>query len=264
VSGRALVIGAWQPPSSTERSPADRDAERVSELLASRGFQISLLTGSKATRAGILGGYTELVGSVEASEAAVIYFSGHGGLVTDLGAELGDDDAPDELPVPETFQFIAPHDYQLGTDEDFRGISSWELSLLLEGLTRQTRNATVILDCCYAAQMSRGQARAGEPRATRPTRTSVCRHFRAVGARRDLLGQLARTVQLSPLGNPTAVRLVACGEWEQAYSVIDERGRTTGALPPRPLARVRLSALLHVPPRARPERAVPLHACRSS
>jgi hypothetical protein len=223
--GRALVIGAWTP-SAGGQSPADVDAERMSELLVSREFEVQLLTGSDATRGRILASYIELIESIVEEEAVVIYFSGHGGI---LPSEVGADPALHEPSMPGTFQFIAPHDHHQSTDDDFRGISSWELSLLLEGLTRKTRNVTVILDCCYSGQMSR-DFDGHEPRATALTWTTIQRHIQSVRDRSDLLGHLARTAELSPLGNANAVRLVASNEWSQSFSMFDEHGRATGIL----------------------------------
>src|SRR5262245_31911473 len=141
--GRALVVGAWHTSSTEEPTPADVDAERMAELLVEHDFEVQLLTGPDATRDRILAGYTELIENVEENEAAVIFFSGHGGMASNLPDELEADADPGEPTVLGAFQFIAPRDHPDSTDEDFRGICSWELSLLLEGLTRKTRNVTV-------------------------------------------------------------------------------------------------------------------------
>jgi len=163
--GGALVIGAAHKWTGNDPPAALFDAAWMTELLEARGFEVQMLAGPDATRDRILAGYTELIESVTCNEAAVVYFGGHGGLMHDLAD--GDDPGakPGEPPVPDAFQFIAPTDLLKSTDEDFRGISSWELSLLLEELTRKTHNVTVILDCCHSGQMSRGDADAGEPRA---------------------------------------------------------------------------------------------------
>jgi len=246
VGGRALVVGAWHTPlASGGPSSADVDAERMAALLEARGFEVCLLRGPDATRDRILGGYLELIGKAAKDRAAgkvadapvVVFFSGHGGYRTDLPAEDVAEVDPEEPPVPEVFRFIAPQDYRQSDDGDFRGISSWELSLLQEGLTRETRNVTVILDCCHAGQMSRGgkrgQAKDGDTESKRSfelTRSSIRRHMRAVRARPDVLGQLARTAELCPTGNPNAVRLVACGAWSSAFPTTDAQGRATGML----------------------------------
>lgn len=230
--GRALVMGAWHTLSSQELSPAEVDAERMQALLVSRDFEVHLLSGHDATRERILAAYAELIENVAEGEPAVIFYSGHGGIVSDVPAEDAGSDDPGQAPLLGAFQFIVPRDHQQSTYQDFRGISSWELSLLLEGLTRKTRNVTVILDCCYSSQMSRSlkDPSAGEPRATREETISIRRHTQAVKTRSDMLGHLARTVQLDPMGNPNAVRLVACGPWSEAFSTVDERGRPTGFL----------------------------------
>lgn len=242
VSGLGLVIGGCHNPSSGELTSSLVDAERMSALLKWRGFEVATLSGPDATRERILDGYIQLIEHVHEDQAVVVYFAGHGGLASDSFIDL------DESPIPRVFQFIVPSDYRQSTVDDFRGISSWELSLLLEGLTRKTRNVTIILDCSYAGQMSsagqmsrsgysdagqsprRMKDDTGEPRAIHLTPTSIRRHLGAVRARPDVLGYLARTVQLSPMGNANAVRLVACGPWSQAFATRDEHGRPTGNL----------------------------------
>lgn len=217
MNGRALVIGASVegPP---ERSAEHHDVRRMTALLEGRGFVVEALEGLGATREGILAGYRRLIRGVTPGCAAVVYYSGHGGRVLDT--EPGDPGAP------RMFQCIIPTDYERTTEDDFHGISSWELSLLLAELTAATPNVTTIFDCCHAAQMSRGDAAAGaQPRARpKPTRISIRRHFDAL---RDRYGALGRA---SPGGNPRAVRLAACGEGESAFPTFDAERRPTGAL----------------------------------
>jgi hypothetical protein len=210
--GRALVIGAADGGADDPPSAAELDVGRVTALLAPR-FEVEQLSGRAATRDGILAAYARLIECTDARDAAVVYFAGHGGLAFDL--EPVSDPA-----LPSRFQFIAPSDYEQTTEEDFRGISSLELSLLLARLTHKTHNVTVILDCCHSAQMSRGDTEVGEPRAVELTRTGIRRHLEAVRARHGA------DASLSPTGNPHAVRIVACGEWQPAFEMTAPDGPT--------------------------------------
>ena len=214
----ALVIGAALEAPATGLAAEDNDAERMTAMLSGRGFEVEQLRGPAATRSGILAGYRELVGRVHGGDAAVVYYAGHGGML--IHAEQ----RRDERALPRRLQYIAPTDYAQTTEDDFRGISDWELGLLLEQLTEKTDNVTVILDCCHAAQMSRDRAAAGAaPRAIhRPIRIDIGKHHDWVCRN---VGPVDR---LSPRGNPWAVRLVACGEWQSAYHTVDGRGRPTG------------------------------------
>ncbi|HWU88188.1 MAG TPA: caspase family protein [Kofleriaceae bacterium] len=214
---RALAIGAGLELPASGPAAENVDVERVAEMLSRRGFEVDRLQGPAATRDGILAGYRRLAGALREGDAAVVYYSGHGGMVK-VGAR------GDGAPLPTWLQYIAPTDFDETTEDDFRGVSAWELSLLLEELTAKTDNVTVILDCCHAAQMSRSHATTGAaPRAIRrPIRIDAGKHYDRV--HRDF-GPIARLPQR---GNPRAVRLAACGEWQSAFPTSDDQGRPTG------------------------------------
>jgi uncharacterized caspase-like protein len=124
------------------------NAACIAQVLAPRGFEIAYCVDDRATRAGILECYLRLIAECQSDDAAVVYYTGHGGLVTNR------DYATDTL-VPHRFQYICPTDYAQTRDDDFRGVSALELSLLLAELTAKKRNVTTIFDCCYAALMTR-------------------------------------------------------------------------------------------------------------
>lgn len=46
-----------------------------------------------------------------------------------------------------------PVDFELSTEDDFRGITSLELSGLLDRLTAKTQNVTVVRDYCFAGRL---------------------------------------------------------------------------------------------------------------
>src|ERR1700755_933378 len=124
------------------------DSERMCAALANRGFEVDLRMAGSATRIGILDGYDALISRVRRDDAAVIYYSGHGMYAINR-------DRKDDLQI---VQAIAPTDLAATTDNDFRGITAWELAIKLAQLTAMTRNVTVLLDCCHAAQMTRDAA----------------------------------------------------------------------------------------------------------
>jgi len=176
----------------------------TTSLLQSRGFEIVPCLGADATRRGILCAYDQLIAQTCAGDAAVIYYTGHGGLVTNT--EHAHDAA-----LPRNIQHICPSDFAETTDGDFRGIGALELSLQLAALTSKTTNATVILECCFSAQMSRGDE-PGDAPVTPPTltRAGLTKYLEAVRERAAGFEPLVLT------GNPDAVRVAASGQTEQA------------------------------------------------
>jgi len=200
---RALILRPDHDPLAGSRN----SAACISQILRSRGFEIELCEGPAATRAGILEAYAGLIGRARAEDAAVVYYVGHGGLTTNQQY------TPD-ADLPRYIQHICPTDFGRTTDDDFRGISSFELSLQLAALTRKTRNATVILECCYAAQLARGDEPAGvAPVWPKLTRVVLTRHLQALRDRAHDFDELTLT------GNPDAVRVAAAGQTHSAYQL---------------------------------------------
>ena len=208
---RALVIGSQ----TSGLTGVESDAQSVAELLEARGFTVDPRTRARATRQGILDGYDALIEQTREGDAAVVYYSGHGSRVIDSKAASGD-----------ALQDIVPFDYLDGTDLDYRGITSTELSIKLRQLVAKSKNATVILDCCHSGQMSRdGAARDATPRALpHPLRVDLAAHLRALEA---MYGSDLKA--LGTAGNVDAVRLVACAQSEVAMEYTNSRGRRTGA-----------------------------------
>lgn len=199
----ALVVGS----KTADLQGPIGDALQIAAVLREVGFEVDLRTSDDdASRAGILDGYERLIANVEDRDAAVVYYSGHGVRVRASGAAT-DGAATD---VPRAIQALVPTDFAKSTIGDFRGILDLELSILLARLTRRTRNATVILDCCHAAAMSRDvQSRPkGLPHPCDVDIEGHLARIRAKGFEADLL---------APTGNQHAVRLVAAGQSESAY-----------------------------------------------
>ena len=139
--GYALLVGC---PGANLRG-VTRAVEGMAAMLQSRRFAVDVRMRDRATRAGILAGYDELIANARPDRPTVFYYSGHGFFGF----------APVET---RACQGICPTDFDPHSEHDFRGITSWELSFKLAELARHTRNITVILDCCYASQMSRNAA----------------------------------------------------------------------------------------------------------
>lgn len=212
--GRALLVGAVGDTSDG----VGYDIRVMRDLLCDRNFAVDIRVGKDATRAGILAGYDRLIAEARPDEPSVFYYTGHGF----RGAAA--------LEQGRYWQAICPTDVHASTTTDFRGITSWELSIKQAQLTARTRNVTVILDCCYAAQMSRDGAASGAvPRALPyPSRLGFDAHLQMLQA------QYGRDFDaVDPVSNRNAVRLVASAQDECAvmYPVNGEyRGAFTEAL----------------------------------
>jgi len=203
---RALLIGSQ----TYGLTAVPSDVERVAAALAERGFEVERCAGEDATRAGILAAYRRLIAASSGGDAALVYYSGHGAWSADVA---------DPGPV----QFLVPVDFEASTEREFRGIAAPELSALLGELTARTRNATMVLDCCFASRMVRGPGPTVKALAAPPS-AKVAGHLamlRASGAR--LGGPDVES-------NPHAVRLVACGPDQPAYEHTMADGRRTGML----------------------------------
>jgi hypothetical protein len=205
---RALVLGSQ----IEGLRGVDNDTRRMAAMLDARGFIVDLRVGVDATRAGMLAGYDQLIAASGSDDAAVVYYCGHGSHAS--------------LPREgRSWQCIAPTDHREGTATDWRGITAWELSIKQAQLTAKARNVTVILDCCHSAQLSRSDIAVGAmPRALpHPVHTGFDHHLAAL---RATYGPAFDAVD--PVGNPHAVRVVACGQSEPAFEYPDAAGQYHG------------------------------------
>ncbi|MGW3992443.1 caspase family protein [Amycolatopsis sp. NPDC004772] len=203
---RALLIGAR----TGRLAGVERDVAAMAGALGDWGFTSTTCAGSEATRSGILDAYSRFVDETCVEDAALVYYSGHGGRSI----------APEGAPI----QFIEPVDYDKSTEHDFRGITSLELSLLLTRLTSKTKNVTVVLDSCHAAHMSRDPEKVVKARSAPVPYQHLAAHLDRL-RRED--PWLARW---TPPGNPDAVRIVACAPEQSAYEYVNADGVRTGLL----------------------------------
>ncbi|HEU4404503.1 MAG TPA: caspase family protein [Polyangiaceae bacterium] len=197
---KALVVGC----DTFGLRGAAGDARRMAAALEGRGFRVDALEGRAATRDALLARYDALVERARPGDAVVVHFSGHGGLVANPRYGAG------STREPEFFQFLVPADFGETGRAPFRGVLSYELSLRLARLTERTRNATIVLDCCHAAQMSRGDSLV--PKALPEPIVSGLDELLAC-----LRVDPAELARIDALGNPHAVRLVACDVDQVAY-----------------------------------------------
>jgi len=215
MSSRALLIGsAYEGLGGVEK-----DLDAMEKALGPRGFTVERCAGPDATRAGILSAYTRLIDETGPGDAVVVYYSGHGGWAA----------APDPAtpgPEPWDLQYIVPTDYDPAA-QDFRGITSVELSVLLARLTAKTDNVTVVLDCCHAAHMSRDDEHGLRLKAVqkRTDYQVLHDHIERLRASGDL-----DTGLISATGNDHAVRIVACAPDQSAFEYEGIDGEQTGML----------------------------------
>jgi len=231
MSGHALLIGS----ALDGLSGVGNDLDAMEQALAARGLTALRCAGGDATRAGILAACERLIEAAEPDEAAVLYYSGHGGRVAppdgfSLGAAAPSPATAGTAaaPGPELMdlQFIAPVDFHDSKPGDFRGITSVELSVLLARLTEATRNATAIFDCCHAAQMARDPDKRVRAQPDLPPYERLRAHIDRLREAGEL-----RTELLPASGsNQNLVRIAACAPDESAYEYRSRDGRQIGML----------------------------------
>ena len=188
-------------------------------------------TGKDASRAGILDGLERLVAAIAADDAVVVYYSGHGGRIVrpDFAARKAAGLSVD-------YQFIVPFDLEQSEADDFRGITSEELTQFQRRLTDAFRshgavpNVTTILDCCHSGYMARNIDSRPKSIDVEQTVLRDAKSFRMLGIS-EHLQKLGREVELSGIvTNPDAVRMVACQPEESAYELASTRGGRHGAM----------------------------------
>jgi hypothetical protein len=210
---RALLIGSQ----TGGLTGVHNDVEAMAAALSSLGFSVRKAIEADATYDGMLDCYRSLVQETRDGDAAVVYYSGHGGRERNALAR-------EDPSLPPWLQYLVPTDIDDRSDSRFRGLLAQELSLLQLELTDKTPNVTTILDCCHSARMSRAPSML--PKANNQLSgfpwEEVARRWRA--ARDDARASSADSNQL-------AVRVVACSPDQSAYELADtELGGPHGAL----------------------------------
>lgn len=141
LKGCALVIGISNYQRITKLPPV-QDAEDIAAVLRDpnacgyAGDRVELCTEAAATRAGILSALDTLLARAERGASAFIYFSGHGGRVS-------------EGPLADCYLMPVEASWRSSEDIASSAISGRELSERLRRI--QSQRVTVVLDCCRAA-----------------------------------------------------------------------------------------------------------------
>ncbi|OMP86933.1 Metacaspase-1 [Diplodia seriata] len=197
------------------------DLEAVEELLQGHGFEIMQLRGNDATRTNILQSWHDLIDGLNEHDVAVVYYSGHGGVIE--GVPSTNANAPDR------YQFLVPMDYDTDPTKDFRGILDVEISMLVGKMTEKTKNVTIILDCCYSGRMAR-DPRHGKHAVPKSIPRTRVRDLTEHISRLQGCGELSLRGLASVEGNQDAVRVVAAADSELAWEYVDSRSKRVGAL----------------------------------
>jgi hypothetical protein len=261
---RALVIGCQTGGLTGVHS----DVEVMEDVLRGLGFTTTRCIEREATYDGIVERYRSLIDDSTAGDAAVVYYSGHGGRLRN--ALAGADPT-----IPTWLQYLVPTDIDTAQGGRFRGLLAQELSLLQRELTEKTPNVTTILDCCHSARMSRSADLL--PKA-RPVDDGQITAFpwADVEARWAQVRAAGATSVGDVDANPLAVRLVACSPAESAYELAETalggpHGAMTSALVPvlrsaastaltwRDVIDVVRTSVMDLAPQQRPELEGPLH-----
>jgi hypothetical protein len=204
------------------------DVDKMARILGDLGFTICLCCGADATRDGILMAWQKLIDAVRPEDSVVVYYSGHGGTVESPRPQ----DSPHityshEMMGPWRYQFLVPVDFAPRPSGEFRGILDVELSYLLRDLTEKTRNATIILDCCFAGSMARdpGLADTAVPKGVSSIPyADIVNH---VSGLRDR-GRSQQDGYVDE--NPFAVRIAAAAASETAWEYQNAQGEWCGAM----------------------------------
>ncbi|MGQ0616573.1 MAG: caspase family protein [Acidimicrobiia bacterium] len=201
MADRALLIGSETGGLAGVHS----DVEVMEHALAGLGFTTIRAIEGAAARDEILARYRGLIEDSRPGDAAVIYYSGHGGRQRN--------EAAIDPRLPAWLHFIVPTDIDDRSGGRFGGLLAEELSLLQLELTARTDNVTTILDCCHSSRMSR--AAAALPKAD----SSLARWpWEDIEERwRAAIDDPA--VRVAAESNPKAVRLVACSVDQSAYEM---------------------------------------------
>ena len=194
----------------------DNDAAEIGGFLEARAFACRMLRGAAADRAGIHAGLKRLVSETLVGDTVFLYYSGHGARISNPQHR------PDRPHEPRAYHCIIPADH---TATDFRAIFSAELSAYIAALSLRTRNITVVLDCCHAETILKGD-RLVSKSIPLPWSSAVAEHRDWLRAQGVDLHARAEYVE----SNPHVIRLVACADSQSAFERLREDGSACGLL----------------------------------
>ena len=149
----ALLIGVGKDLPVTEN-----DAKALSVILGTREYggyykkNITLLTGKKATRQGILNAFDKLLETIDEDASVFLYYSGHGGSYSD-NTFIKDEALHKPEEENQKYFHLCPYDYDPENYET-TWIKAEEIKFKLQQL--KSRRLIFFLDCCHAAGMTSG------------------------------------------------------------------------------------------------------------
>lgn len=200
MKGRALLLGS----ATGSLMGVANDVQAIARWLGGLDLRLDVRQGADATREGMLDGVARLIRDARRGEAAVVYYSGHGGFV----AVPPEERLAGGRFAPRAFQYLVPTDHD--KLRSFRGIFRTELSSAMLDLAERTSNVTVILDCCHSTDMVRDDDL--EPKGVvEPWSAGVEAHVAW------LVEQGYDLERLPELRNPSMVLVAACGAAQKAY-----------------------------------------------
>lgn len=197
---RALLVGAGV----LGLRGVQTDLQLMHASLGQRGFEIEVL--HEATRAALERSLARLIERTHAGDVVLVHFSGHGAQVELPHAPRRRDGSSR---ASESFLLCA--DFEQTRVGDFRGFAARELSRELDALTRKTKNVTLVLDCCFAGRMARGDGR----------RVGVRYWTLDDATKAAAIAHVSTLVSTSPHGevNPFVVRVLGSGPRGAAHEV---------------------------------------------
>ena len=193
---RAVCVGINNYPGIfNDLKGCVNDAKDWSALLQGRGFTVSTILDSQATRSNVKAALQGLVSSTNAGDIAVFTYSGHGTQVTDFSSDEGD-------PYDEA---ICLYDGNVIDDE---------LRVILQGIHPQA-TLIVISDSCFSGSVTRIAGEKAIPRFVPPTVSTA--------------GRAARMPFLLPEADMPELLLSGCSDSEYSYDA-EFDGRPNGAM----------------------------------
>lgn len=190
---RVLLLGS---PGKGLAGVAD-DVSRMREALIA-GYRVpeeAIEAIVPATRVAIVDGFRRLIEQVEGEgDRVFVYYSGHGTVRGAMGC-------------------LVPVDFEASTVGDFRGVLAAELGLWFAEILSRTRYVTWVVDCCHAAETTRGSGSvAGALRAKGVFSQAQAAAFDAH------IKQIAEAARgLDAQVDPRIVRVCAAAGHERAY-----------------------------------------------
>lgn len=207
-------------------------ARRLTHALKQLGFTIRRCLDQRATRAGILAELDRLAQLARPGDTFFVHYYGHGGRVrfSDIGEPF----------VGRVFGYITCH--RPRRRADFEVILDHELSRRLSALDACCGDVTVMLDCCYSAELVRGSTEALSNYLERSTPDWA----------REALAEPEETLSIE--SHPGIVRICGASAKREAFAVVRE-GRSIGHMTQtfidllaeygHELARITWAALIH-------------------